>query len=207
MRLIFLCALAIFTAVLPSEALAGKFEVIVQTGSLTGTGTLSFSAIDNDGVANNTATITGFTTDGLLGLVTQRVGTAVGTLPPTMSISDDPATFPVLYEQQITFNSFFRFFIDVSNAFSAGGSNTPDVFDLVLIDSSDSSVPSTDPVNALFVLEATGDPSGPQLTVASPTASSSSVTWSVQAVPEPGSLALLGLGLGVLATRFRRRLR
>lgn len=40
MRLIFLCALAIFTAVLPSEALAGKFEVIVQTGSLTGTSTL-----------------------------------------------------------------------------------------------------------------------------------------------------------------------
>ena len=158
--LVLISLLGIALSAIPSAS-ASKLHVYVNTGSLSGAGSLSFAFVDNDNSANNTALISNFSTDGVLGAVTQRIGPAAGTLPGSLTINDDPLSFPVLYEQLLTFNSFFRFDLELTNFFSPGIGLTPDVFDLVLLDSTGTAVPTTDVVDALFWLEATVTPPAP----------------------------------------------
>ena len=181
------------------------FDVAINTTALSGTAAhLAFDLIDGDFVANNTATISNFTTDGTLGTATTVGGPVTGTLPGIVTIGDSDFFNELL--QPITLGNTIAFTLTLTQNFAGG---IPDQFSLFLLDA-DPVFPlplfsTNDPTgaDALFVVDITGSAFGDFQTF-SPT-SSPSATLSATPVPEPSTLLLFATALAGLAL-VRRKL-
>ena len=149
---------------------------------------LAFDFIDGDSVVNNTATISGFATNGLLGGSFTIIGGVTGT-PPNVTL-EDTAFFNELL-QAITLGTSIAFTLDLTTV-PPVLPGIPDGFSVFILDATGtSSLVVTDlPGDALFLAGSDG---------------SSDVPTSVTAVPGPSALLLSVLGLAAISLRGIRR--
>lgn len=184
----------------PRDALAAA--VHIDTSTLAGTdGTLEFLLLDGDGVANNTVTISGITTNGTLQGTDCTIGCTGG---PPYIIDDGFGLGEFL--QSLNLGTFVSFDLAFTTNFASDGTNAPDRFSLSLLDSSGSfTLVNTDldflndPIpaqDALLIIDLQGEG---QLRL--PTVTDPAITVSV---PEPGTLALFALGSVMLLRRRNR---
>lgn len=197
--------LGLLAAGLPARAQLA-FDVSLNTAGLSGTsGILAFDLTDGDGTANNTAIVSAFNTDGVLA-GTNNVGGATGNLPGDVTITD--SSFFNESAGGITLGSTTSFHLTLTNN-SAGGA--PDEFAFFLLDSTGTTslVSTGDPTgsDALFIVDLTGAPGGAMTLFGSLTGGVGySVTPSGPVeVPEPGAIALLGIGCIMALPLLRRR--
>ena len=187
------------------------YSVVVNTTPLVGSGAqLAFDFIDG-GAPSNTATISGFATNGTLGSFT-KTGSVNGNLPGTITLADTlvigGSTFPSFfneYLQNITLGTTLSFLLNETTN-GPSGASSPDSFSFFLLNPTTnfSLVSTSDPTgaNALFVLDINGSPQG-QLKVYS--VSGGQVSESVTPVPEPSILLLMLTGLaGLIGWRHVR---
>ncbi len=174
------------------------------SSALSGTNAqLAFDFIDGDYVVNNTVSISGFSTDGVLG-ASSTVGGVSGNLPANVTINDDDFFNELL--QPITLANSISFSLNITE--NHAGGPTPDSFSLFLLDNAAefSLFPTTDPfgADALLAVEiiATGDLSL-QVFMPKPDGANDPVGSVVNAVfiPEPSVFLLLIAGLAGLGTR------
>lgn len=145
----------------------------------TGGFSLALDFIDAD-PASNTATITGFSTDGSLGLVF-NIGDVSGDLSDTVILGD--ADFFNELRAEITFGTYLFFFIEVSDGVTAGF--LPDSFSFFLLDPTLLPMfPTSDPTGADALLAIDVDGSSTGLisefeATAPPPGAEEDVTWRV----------------------------
>lgn len=202
-------SLAAFLWAAPLPASATALQFTLDTSSLSGTASLVFDFIGNDGDdGNNTITISDFFTDGTLG-ATDTQGGVAGTLSPGLLTLTDSDFFNV-FLQELTFGSEIRFKLTLTQE-RVAGSQFPDSLAVYLLNGSDyfSSPPlfaTTDRfgLDALFAVDIDGS-SGGNLDVFQ--AVDANVTWivaPVASIPLPSTALLIGAGLlGGLAARRR----
>ncbi len=183
----------------PPTALAAPFSVSIDTSSLSGSAAqLAFDLIDGDGAINNSAIISGFSTDGTLGSSTSTGGVS-GNLPGAVTLSDSEFFNELL--QMITLGSFIDFALDLTSNFAGG---IPDSFSFFILDDAtppSSSLVTTDLLgDALFIIDIDGTALG-AVFVASQSEPSVPVTLTSRQVPEPGAILLLALGLPLISLR------
>ena len=185
-----------------SQARAATFEVTLDTSSLSGTAArLAFDLIDGDGVVNNTAAISGFSTDGTLGASTTSGG-VTGSLPGGFTL-DDTAFFNELL-QDLTLGTTVAFILDVTTAFAGGA---PDSFSLFLLDPGSAlSLVTTGLLgDALMIVDIDGTGGGALAVAAATTPSIPVVVTPIATVPAPWSLMLVALGFAWAGgSRIRR---
>jgi hypothetical protein len=191
----------------------------VAPASSAGPFSLAFQLIDGSQPNNNTATLTNFTfgTGGSAGS-----GCPASLAPCTFGGASGDLTSTITLNDSSPFNAFVETFtpglslsllLDLTTNVDSGG--TPDTFAFSILDSQGGSIPTLDPSGADTLLTVNIDSSNPAfLTFASDASrftlagNGPSITLdsprAVAAVPEPGSLTLVGLGLTSLC-RFRRR--
>lgn len=184
------------------------YQVTVDTTSLAGTaGTLAFDFIDGGPPANQ-VTISDLSSDGTLGS-SATTGSVSGSAPTTFTLHDS-AFFSELV-QGVTLGKQLTFQLDATTNAPSSGS-LADTLSFFILDSSGVSnsasalslITTTDPTqaNSLFTLQIDGT-NGADVSIfgASPAVSVTfgPVTGPVTGVPEPGSLPLLTLALGMLA--------
>jgi hypothetical protein len=170
---------------------AASFQINIDTNLLTGNqGQLIFDFIDGDGDINNSIRIEDFNTDGSLEPAT-ITGDISGTLPGEVIIKDTDFFTELL--QPISLSTTIDFGLNFTEHFSGG--SFPDSFAFFLFDESgiSSLLSTSDPTgnDALFVLDITN--AGLELQNFSPTVSA-------QAIPEPNTLLIFGLGLMLFFT-------
>jgi len=182
-------------------------NVAIDTTSLVSTqGQLAFDLTNGDSALNNTVTITNFVTDSTLNFPIVMEGGVSGALPSAVSISDTDFFNELL--QPLIFATFIRFTLTLTDNYDTGGS-FPDQFALYLVDFT---TPLPQPLfttsdltgnSALLAVDlGVNDGLSPYQPI------SSLARWTIieaSAVPEPGSLVLVGIGLSVLAGCRRRR--
>jgi len=202
----------IFTATLNTAPLstapgssAAPFAVAFQLTDGAGTG-------DN----NNTATLSNFTfgggsAAGCPGNCT-TTGGASGDATSTITLHDN--TFFNSFAERFTAGSSLSFQVHLTTNLDAGG--TPDTFAFSILDASGTPIPTQDPLGSETLLTVSIDSATPTIvgyaTDPSRTTSTGAVSITmdapvVTAVPEPGSLALTGLGMIGFAGIGRRTLR
>lgn len=162
------------------NAEATSFNVSIDTTALSGTdATLVFDLTDGDGVYQNTALMSGFNSD---------------VFGPGVSVSLPETSFFNEATLNFTLGNLINFNVALSDLFNAGGS-FPDNFSVFLLDAQGliSLLSTTDPTssNALLGYDITGAVPGNLQSYAD---TAGNVSWTVTMVPEPASLALLGLG-------------
>jgi hypothetical protein len=179
------------TLLLAQRAQADSFSITVNTNSLKGTsGYLDFQFNPgNTPFDAASATITGFTTDGTLTAALPNIGDVSGALPGKVVINNTQVLNE--YTQGLTYGSFFDVFVNLTiptvSGTAIGGSS-------FTLDAEDTSF------NSLLG-------SFPAVEIDLNTAGQSSITnnsdgaASVAAIPEPGSLWLVGLGVAGLVAR------
>jgi hypothetical protein len=117
-RLSFVFVFVSLSATLHGTAYAVSFSIALNTSSLSGTSAqLAFDLIDGDGVNNNTAVISGFTTNGMLGTASSSGG-VTGTLPSPVTINES-AFFNELL-QKITLGNSIAFTRNPTTNFAGG---------------------------------------------------------------------------------------
>jgi len=179
-------------------------DVAVNTTPIEGVaGYLAFDFLGGTPVANNTATISGFTSDATLGAVTPS-GDAAGTIFPGPGTLDDTNFFFNEFLQAVTYGTKISFTLDLTTS----GSAIPDNFALYLLDSTQNPFPTSDPTgaNSLFAINITGLGLTPDIY----TSSSATVTITAggsTAAPEPGSFWLAALAVLALTPLLKRRLK
>jgi hypothetical protein len=169
---------------------------------------LDFALLDGDFVADNSVTISNFSTDGTLMAFDCSLGCLASGPPPSFTLDDSLGIGQFL--QDLTLGSHISFDVVFSADFS--GLNAPDRLTLNLLDSSSNlSLVDTDldflsdPVPAQDALLLIDLRDGGQLLVASVTNPSTPVS----VAPEPNTVVLFVLGMLALATcrtRGARRL-
>jgi hypothetical protein len=182
---------------------ASPIQVIVDTSSLSGVGTLAFDFTDGGVPSNNSVTISGFASDGVLGAAC--VTHDLMTCDPAPKLTDgtgmvtiDDSVFFTEYRQSITFGHSFSFLFDATGPDDdLFGGISPDGFSLYLLDQDAmSSLVQTDDLGgALFVY---------MIGAADPLQVFTTLVQLPSAALEPGALALclaglLGLGLVLAA--------
>ena len=184
---------------------AVPIDVVVDTTLLAGSaGTLAFDVLDGD-PASNSATISNFSTDGVLGASSAFGGPVTGALPATVTIAD--GAFFNEYLQDIVLGTTLSFRVDLTS-FSTG-SVFPDSFSFFILDALLLPIfPTSDPTgsDALFVIDIDGSATGAIASFVA-TDSPASATWTltpVRLVPEPDTI-LLFVALSYFAWRFRVR--
>jgi hypothetical protein len=177
------------------EALATSLDFTIHTNALSGTASnLAFDLIDGDGVNNNSVTISGFSTDGVLGAASTTGGVS-GSLPGVVTITD--TTFFNELLTGMTLGTFVKFTLAETANFAGG---IPDAFSFFLLDATASfSLTSTNLLgDALIASDFDGTPPG-NLSVASVTDPQVAVSLNSQTVPEPSTLILVAMGLCLIA--------
>lgn len=180
------------------------YSVVVNTTPLVGTeAQIAFDFIEG-GAPANTATISGFTSNGILGSFTS-VGSVNGNLPGTITLADTLSfgggSFPSFFNEylhNITLGTTLSFLLNATTNGPTGASS-PDSFSFFLLNPTTnlSLVSTSDPTgaNALFVLDLDGSPQG-RLSVYS--VSGGQAAAFVTPVPEPSMLLLMLTGLAGL---------
>ncbi len=182
-----------------------SYEVMADTTGLAGTaGFLEFQF--NPASAMSllaTATVSSFQTDGTLTTVSPNIGDATGTLPAPLSF-DNATAFNDVF-QGFTYGTSVSFVLTLSGP--AVGTTPPGTlfgttFAFFLEDSAAnplSNSPSGDAAD--FAI----NPDGSVTPTAFPPINPDGPTVTIQTAPEPSSLALAGLGLGILGLALRGR--
>jgi hypothetical protein len=200
-------ATLVFAALLwasPVTVNATLLNVSVDTSAIAGQSAfLAFDFIDGDadggGVANNTATISGFLPVAVLQAGATSTGEVSGTLDPgPLTLMDSYYSLGDTYSfneflQPVVLGDIFRFTIEVTENFVDKDYTIPDLFSLWLLDEN-------------FVPFSTDDPTGANLlAVAGADGTATLYSLQVLAIPEPSTLTLLAVGaLGLLWSRARR---
>lgn len=138
---------ALWIATIPLSSARTVFNVMLDTRVLSGAGAwLAVDFTDGDGATNNTATLTGFATDGAYNPASaSTLGDVTGDPSTSLTLGDAQAFSEWL--QPLTLGDALSFTLDVGNQF--GGSGYPDQFTLFLL------APGTG-----LPLYATDDPAG-----------------------------------------------
>jgi len=188
---------------------AFALSITLDTTALAGTDArLEFDLLDGDLSENNNATISGLTTDGILGTATCDVGVSCTGGPP-FTISDTGGLGQFL--QDLTLGNSVSFNLDFTNNF-AGDPGTPDRLVLFLLDPGtnfslidtdldrpDDQIPFED---ALLFVEL----GGPQAGVVQ-IANVTNPAVKISVVPEPSTIILMMVCLPFLFWRTLRPLR
>ena len=185
----------------PTGALAAPLLVNIDTSVLFGTAAqLAFDFIDGDSVANNTATISGFATNGVLG-GSSSTGGVSGT-PPNVTLADTDFFNELL--QAITLGTSISFSLEMTTNLAGV---IPDSFGFFILDDAGTfSLVTTDlSGDALFQVDIDGSPAGSLLVSGATTPNDPNVTATVTAVPGPSALLLSVLGLAAISLRGIRR--
>jgi len=182
-------------------ALADVVDVTIETRSLAGTtGVLVFDLIDGDGIPDNSVTITGYQSDGILLGPPVLTGGGSGDLSSSANLTD--RNFFNELAAPLTLGNQIQFTLDATHNFAGG---VPDNLSLFLLDPTgqNSLVATNITGDALFSLDLNGTPvqaateisPGLSVTIGAP----------LSAVPEPsslylfaGSLVALMLGRGLV---------
>ena len=194
------------TLTLPTGAFAVAYDISINTAALVGTSApLAFDFIAG-GASANTATVTGFTTDGSLGSAL-TTGAVSGALPGAVTLTT-PGLFFNEYLSNLQLGTGVSFSL-TTTVTGPSGLAFPDQFSFFLLNAGTGVplFPTTDPTGAgaLFALTLDGSPSG-ILSVYS----GGPLSWTMSAspaaaVPEPSTWLLLLPGIvGLWA--WRRRL-
>jgi hypothetical protein len=184
-----------------------EYYVDVNTASLVGNSSgpfsLDFQLNDGSGLgdANNTATINNFSFgSGNASGTPNLAGGASGDLSSAVNLTDG-APFNEFYQ---TFNAGNTLAFDVTLTLNSDAGQTPDSFAFAILDNNLYNLPTTGVGDTFLMVNL-----GPTPSVTTGLSTSPAVTVSVAAVPEPGSLAWVSLGLMVfgLWKRVGARLR
>lgn len=170
-----------------------EYYVDINTASLVGNSSgpfsLDFQLNDGSGLgdANNTATINNFAfgTGGASGTANLSGGTS-GALSSSVTLTDT-TPFNEFYQ---TFNAGTTLSFDVTLTLNSDSGPTPDSFAFAILDNNLNNIPTTGVGDSYLLVNL-----GPTPSVTTGFSSSPGVTVSVAAVPEPGSLAWVSLGL------------
>jgi hypothetical protein len=192
-----LSKLIAFLLLAASLQAASVFSVSIDTSALPAAtpGYLDFLF---NGLNPDSASITGFTTNGTMNSASVSSTGSSGTLPGVVSLSNSNAE----YLEGITFGTNIHFDLQFS------GTGSGSIFTLSLLNSTQDGAFLTSNVNDGFLLEFEIDTHGVITPITFPTASGApSVVsvGSVSSVPEPGSWlsAVFGL-LGIIVAKKRR---
>lgn len=192
-------AAALFAA---SAGRAATYEVVLDSPFQAGApAQLAFDLTNGDGASNNAITLGSVVSDGSFGDGSVKGG-AVGALPAGASLTDTAFLNELL--QVHVLGPQLRFTIDTTTV-RAGGS-VPDQFSFFVLDAAGGILfDTTDPTGAgaLFVLDLDGSAGG-ALRVFASAGAAPAPTWTVTLIPEPGTVALVGSGLALLAACARR---
>ncbi len=146
MSIIVLC----FSQIIYAESF---YQVTIDTKPISGTnGIIVFDFIDGDAEANNSVTITEFTTDGLLGDHSSSGGTSGELIPGPVVLFD--GEFFNEFQQNITFGDMIIFRMEIST--SGSYDPAPDAISFFVLDSiSRFPLDTTDPTSAdaVFYIE------------------------------------------------------
>lgn len=139
-------AAATLGALAPAHA-DSVYEVSINTSSLTGSASImAFDFIAGGGTQSNSATISDFSTNGVLVSGGTNSGSVSGSLPGTVTLTN--AGFFNELQQGITLGSTISFQVDLTAKAPSSGA-LPDTFSLFLLDPT-----------ASYSLTNTGDPTG-----------------------------------------------
>jgi hypothetical protein len=201
-------ALLLFAVESGPMAQAETLSVSLNTSALSGSAAaLAFDLVDGDAsLGNNSASVSGFATDGNLGGAVSAGG--VSGSAPDATLADTAAFNERL--QFLALGASIQFTVTLTGNWGGGGD--PDQFALYLLDGAGlaSLVATTQAVgaNALFTYDFTGQAPG-NLRVYSASDAVSGLGWTValapSAIPEPATAGLLGLGGLPLASASRKR--
>lgn len=173
---------------------ASPIQITVNTSSLAGTSAaLAFDLIDG-GLPANAVTISGFTTDGTLG-ISSTTGDVTGSFPGSVILSD--TSFFNEYLQSITLGDSLSFIFDTTGS-TADPASFPDAFSPFLLDplTGLSLVTTSDPTGADTLLLFNIGEANP-LTIY--TAQGVTVSTGRNLVPEPRTLVLVVTALALFA--------
>ena len=181
------------------------FLVTLDTSPLSGTHTLAFG-LNNSNSASNSVALTDFsfgggsalsgTEDCTFGGALTGVGCS-GALNSQVALDD--LDFQIFFTQQFSTGSMLSFVLSATNNFAPG---TPDQLAMYLCDSSLSACYSDDlATGAMLLLDLTGGSLSPTSFILHAAGDQGLSAPVVSAVPEPGTLILLGGGLAALVAR------
>ena len=189
---------------------AGPILITLDTSPLSGTQTAVFGLTNSDSSSNN-VTLSSFafgggsvvsgSADCTLGGTFSGLGCS-GDLASSVTLDDaDDAAF---FSQQFEPGSTFSFILNATNNFTGP---TPDQFAMFLCDGALNTCYSDDASGALLLLDFAGGNLMPSSFVRFGASAQelAAPTVAVAAVPEPGTLTLLGAGAALAAARWRRR--
>jgi hypothetical protein len=174
---------------------ADSFEVTITTTPIQGqSGFAVFDFIQGAPVLNNTVTVSGFTSNALLGAFT-RTGAVSGALVPgPMTLSD--SAFLSEFSQGLTYGTTMSFILTLTTNTSLGG--IPDEFSFFLEDSAGNPFLTSDPTGAdsLFAIDITGSPLDPFVFTSN---FATATVTPLTPVPEPSAVGLTSSSLVILA--------
>ncbi len=180
------------------RALADNFEITVNTSSLTGTsGYLDFQFNPGDTPFDAaSATLTGFTTDGILTAALPNIGDVSGALPGQVVINNTQVLNE--YTPGFTYGSFFDVFVNLTIPTISGTATGGSSFTLDVEDTNFNSLLGAFPAVEIDLDATTGQPS-----ITNNSGGAATVT---NVTPEPDFLWLAGLGLAGLIVARRRQI-
>jgi len=198
-----LAALTVVVGTLSFASLAQGatvYSVSINTSAITGTSAVVALDFLDGGTPSNSIVISGFLTDGSLGLQTPT-GDVSGTLPSTVTLADSQFFNELLAEMTLGNTLSFQF---AATENAPDPASVPDAFTVFMLD------PNTllplFPTNAPTgdaLLQFDIDGSAPSVYLASGGEVSVTVAQVQQQVPEPGSLLLASLVLAGLPCQRR----